>query len=171
MYKLSPILRKSGACTPAMRWLAKNQYATFEEMIKNCQRPDWLLWLAYAVRVDPYLIFEVCCAMARRSFDVLESQDAITALLLLNQTEKFPMKSFNNHYRAHSPYWNLPFWVRDTLGELYVTNDNPFFILMENPNFFKCRATSRNLKFRTDLSDIFRSKVNLKMLEKKVLSL
>lgn len=45
-------LKKLEACIPAIKWVERNNYTTIEEIIDNCSRGDWLLWLAQKCNME-----------------------------------------------------------------------------------------------------------------------
>jgi len=45
-------LEKLNACKPAIEWVKKNNLNTIEEIVAQCERGDWLLWLARKLNVD-----------------------------------------------------------------------------------------------------------------------
>lgn len=44
-YKLTPILRRMGACEGSLQWLARANRATFADAWNACERHDWMCWL------------------------------------------------------------------------------------------------------------------------------
>jgi hypothetical protein len=50
-------------CSPAVTWAAAQ--TTYAEAWENCERGDWLLWLAGRLEVDQKLLVKAGCACAR----------------------------------------------------------------------------------------------------------
>lgn len=170
MYKLRPILRKLDACYPALDWLGRKKYKTFEEMINNCQRPDWLLWLAHAVCVNPNLVFEVCCDMAEEAFRLkLTPGDLAFVLSHLQQTRDCPPQKWAESKLGKETN-SIPYWVDSVFSDLFLGSGCPYFILTDILGFENCKPTSSNLDLRTRLSDKLRAKISWKLLEKELIN-
>ena len=45
-------LEKLNACAPAIEWVTENEYNSIEDVVANCERGDWLLWLAQKLDLD-----------------------------------------------------------------------------------------------------------------------
>lgn len=60
--QLVEFLKKNHACAPSLEWL---QSRTLAEVWEQCERGDWLLWLAAKAGVDRKRLVMAACACAR----------------------------------------------------------------------------------------------------------
>ncbi len=60
--QLVEFLQKNHACTPSLEWLKSR---TLAEAWEQCERGDWLLWLAAKAGVDRKRLVMAACACAR----------------------------------------------------------------------------------------------------------
>ena len=60
--QLVTFLKKNHACAPSLEWL---QSRTLAEVWEQCERGDWLLWLAAKAGVDRKRLVMAACACAR----------------------------------------------------------------------------------------------------------
>ena len=60
--QLVEFLQKNHACTPSLEWLKSR---TLAEAWEQCERGDWLLWLAAKAGVDRRRLVMAACACAR----------------------------------------------------------------------------------------------------------
>lgn len=171
MYKLRPILRNLGACNPALDWLGKKKYKTFEKMINNCQRPDWLLWLAQASQVNSNLIFEVCCDMAEEIFRLKLTPASLAVVLpyLQQARDKPPTRWPTSDLSDETG--SIPSWVDSVFADLVLGCCGPYMILVDIPDFVDCKPKATNLDLRTRLSDKFRAKISWKLLEQELFNM
>lgn len=171
MYKLRPILRKLDACNSALDWLGRKKYKTFEEMINNCQRPDWLLWLAPAACVNPNLVFEASCDMAEEAFRLKLTPVNFAFVLPYLQRARDcpPRKGAESKLSGETP--SLPYWVDSVFSDLHLGSGCPYFILIDIEDFEDCRPKATNLDLRTRLSDKFRAKISWKLLEQELFNI
>ena len=61
MKTFKDLLKELNACSPAIDWA---QDKTIEQVIKECPRGDWMLWLAKRVNMDikPLTLAKARCA-------------------------------------------------------------------------------------------------------------
>lgn len=57
-------LDENNACDPAQQWVAQNSYDEHAAW-ENCERADWMLWLAARRGCDHVQIVRATCAIAR----------------------------------------------------------------------------------------------------------
>ena len=50
--KLLEKLQQLSACSEAIEWVKENNHETLEKAWDACHRGDWMLWLAYHMKVD-----------------------------------------------------------------------------------------------------------------------
>lgn len=60
--KLKPILVEMGACREAIEWAANRRISMASW--RQCERGDWMLWLANKACLDRKLIIAACCDIA-----------------------------------------------------------------------------------------------------------
>jgi len=73
MSKLTDKLKALGACSAGIEWV---QDRTPQQMWEECERGDWLLWLAVKLNVDRKLIVLAACKCARESLQyVADAED------------------------------------------------------------------------------------------------
>lgn len=75
-------LAKLYACTPAREWVLTSNL-TSEQLWNTCLQPDWLLWVAARVGIDPRLTVGVGCQCVRK----LLGDSQVPELLLLATEE------------------------------------------------------------------------------------
>ncbi len=63
-------LKSLGACSEAIEWLGKRDLAT---AWKECERPDWMLWLAGRI-VDRKLLVKAACKCAELALPIFEAE-------------------------------------------------------------------------------------------------
>ncbi|MFZ1786723.1 MAG: hypothetical protein WAT92_00365 [Saprospiraceae bacterium] len=71
-------LGQKRACGDAREWA--KQYATISEIVKNCHRGDWLLWLAQKIEIDqrPMTLAKGLCA--KTVIHLMKDQRSIDAV-------------------------------------------------------------------------------------------
>lgn len=84
MKTIHELLKKLNACHSAC--LFASNYQTIEEIVKNVERGDWLLWLAQKVNMDIKLLTLAKARCAKTTMHLLTDQRSIDAVLI---AEKF----------------------------------------------------------------------------------
>jgi len=70
----SPVRRRLqsiGACDEALEWLADRDLSA---MWQECERADWLLWLAATINIDRRLVVRAACRCAREALPIFEDR-------------------------------------------------------------------------------------------------
>ena len=86
MKTIHQLLKDLDACSSATEWAS--QYKTIEEIVVNCHRGDWLLWLAKKVDMElkPLTLAKVRCAQT--VIHLMKDERSLNALKL---AEKFAL--------------------------------------------------------------------------------
>jgi len=79
---MKEILKKLNACEPAIKWAGNR---TIEEIVRNCERGDWLLWLAIKINIDlqTLTIAKARCTMT--VINLMKDERSITAVKVAEQ--------------------------------------------------------------------------------------
>ena len=85
MKTIQTLLKELNACNPAREW-AKNK--SVEEIIQQCDRGDWLLWLALEMRLPFKLLILARARCAKTVAHIMKDQRSIDAV---NVFERFGM--------------------------------------------------------------------------------
>lgn len=78
MIKEIAILKKLDACLPALEWVATQK--DYKDAWQNCERGDWMLWLAKKLKVDDRKLTLAKFKCANQVRHLLEDQRSLAAL-------------------------------------------------------------------------------------------
>ena len=70
--KVLKLLSRYRACNELEEW-AEAHGGPMEDLWRDCQRGDWLLWLAAKAGVDRHIVVEAACACARTALQYVPS--------------------------------------------------------------------------------------------------
>ena len=68
------LLEKHDACQPSIDWVSSTEYATAAEIWQNCQRPDWMLWIAARFGIDSKLLVRAAVECAKTALKYTKDQ-------------------------------------------------------------------------------------------------
>lgn len=72
------LLVKLGAHHEVCRWVAEQQEQTAREILRKCQRGDWLLWLASRISINRKLLVFAACQVARTAQQYVPAREPRT---------------------------------------------------------------------------------------------
>ena len=77
MKKFKDLLIDLNACEEAVKWAWDK---TIEEAVAECPRGDWLLWLAYAVKIDPLVMTKAKALCANTVRHLMKDERSTNAI-------------------------------------------------------------------------------------------
>jgi hypothetical protein len=80
---MKEFLEKLNACDEAMDWIENR---TIEQIVENCHRGDWFLWLAKKIKVDLQILTLAKARCAKTVIHLMKDQRSVDAVLI---AEKF----------------------------------------------------------------------------------
>ena len=78
--KLLEKLQQLSACSEAIEWVKENNHETLEKAWDACHRGDWMLWLAYHMKVDKRKLTLAKGRCAETVIHLMEDQRGIDAV-------------------------------------------------------------------------------------------